>query len=126
MRDPNDVSASELLDLWMENSPEAVSYTHLDVYKRQAIWSRPSQLSAGLSEISGWITNVYAGCVDGRFRSLREYNAVAAVKKPYKYVFIDRLTENIPEKELESLARIARNGAAAGVYMIEMCIRDSE
>ncbi|MCB6344145.1 FtsK/SpoIIIE domain-containing protein [Enterocloster lavalensis] len=86
--------------------------------ERVAIWSRPSQLSAGLSEISGWITNVYAGCVDGRFRSLREYNAVAAVKKPYKYVFIDRLTENIPEKELESLARIARNGAAAGVYMI--------
>ena len=82
------------------------------------IWNSEPQVETGLGEIEKWITDTYEKCLGDRFATLDDFNRTAALKRKKKFIFINEVGANVPQKCFSQMLRIINNGNNAGVYVI--------
>ena len=97
----------------------AVSYTHLDVYKRQASNSGTAAVTGGKfdADISKYILTDYVQSADGTVEKLGETNAVAKVGGTYYKTLADAVAAAqdgdtitlLKDAELTSTLNLAKN-----------------
>lgn len=86
---------------------------------RVTIWHNETELLQGLEKLCNTISDTYSSVLGDLYESLDSYNeAHHAGEKPYTYLFIDTINENIPERAWGYLRRIIDNGRQAGVRLI--------
>ncbi len=82
------------------------------------IWNSEPQVEAGLGEIEKWITDTYEKCLGDKFATIDDFNRTAALKRKKKFIFINEVGANVPQKCFSQMLRIINNGNNAGVYVI--------
>lgn len=86
---------------------------------RVTIWHNEAELLQGLEKLCNTISDTYSSVLGDSYESLDSYNETHhAGEKPYTYLFIDTINENIPERAWGYLRRIIDNGRQVGVRLI--------
>jgi len=82
------------------------------------IWTEPPQIEQCLADITEQIELVIQKYLRNEYHSIGDYNAIAEVPEPYRFVVVANFPANFTETSARRLASIAASGARCGVYTI--------
>lgn len=83
------------------------------------VWHNETELLTGLESLCNAISETYSSVLGDAYGSLDEYNEVHPTReKPYTYLFVDDINENMTERAWGYLRRIIDNGLQAGIRLV--------
>lgn len=82
------------------------------------IWTTEKMLENGLLQLENYIVETYEKCLKDQYRTIEEYNHHTGATKKRKYLIIDDVFDNLPQKYYQQVLRIINNGKNAGVCVL--------
>lgn len=82
------------------------------------IWTTDKMLEQGLLQLENYIVETYEKCLKDQYRTIEEYNEHTGATNRRKYLIIDDIVDNLPQKYFQQILRIINNGKNAGVCVL--------
>ena len=82
------------------------------------IWTEPQQIEQRLADITEQMEVVIQKYLRNEYASIGDYNAIAEVPEPYRFVVVANFPANFTETSARRLASISTSGARCGVYLV--------
>lgn len=87
-------------------------------------WTDSTHIDKRLSEITETMETLIQKRLQGRYHSIYDYNQVAEVKEPLRFLFILDFPSSFTDSSFRRLVSIARNGPRCGVYLVVVQDKD--
>ena len=91
---------------------------HDELLVTSRIWTEPPQIEQRLADITEQMEVVIQKYLRNEYASIGDYNAIAEVPEPYRFVVVANFPANFTETSARRLASIAASGARCGVYLV--------
>jgi hypothetical protein len=91
---------------------------HDELLVTSRIWTEPQLIEQRLADITEQMEVVIQKYLRNEYASIGEYNAVAEVPEPYRFVVVANFPANFNETSARRLASIAASGPRCGVYTV--------
>jgi energy-coupling factor transporter ATP-binding protein EcfA2 len=91
---------------------------HDELLVTSRIWTEPQLIEQRLADITEQMEVVIQKYLRNEYASIGDYNAIAEVPEPYRFVVVANFPANFNETSARRLASIAASGPRCGVYTI--------